>query len=153
MLVVSDHTPAFEGGPLLMLSERSSVEIHALKEQGLTISAIARHTNHDRKTIRAYLAGERQPGDRVQARPDPFERFVDYVTERLREDPHLWAQTLLDELRPLGFKGSYSTLTRHDRIHRPMSAAPLKRAVCGTASTREGQAGRLSSRIRAASGR
>ena len=115
MLVVSDHTPAFEGGPLLMLSERSSVEIHALKEQGWTISAIARHTNHDRKTIRAYLAGERQPGVRVQARPDPFERFVDYVTERLREDPHLWAQTLLDELRPLGFKGSYSTLTRQIR--------------------------------------
>ena len=78
MLVVSDHTPAFEGGPLLMLSERSSVEIHALKEQGWTISAIARHTNHDRKTIRAYLAGERQPGVRVQARPDPFERFVEY---------------------------------------------------------------------------
>ena len=115
MLVVSDHTPAFEGGPFLMLSERSSVEIHALKEQGWTISAIARHTNHDRKTIRAYLAGERQPGVRVQARPDPFERFVDYVTERLREDPHLWAQTLLDELRPLGFKGSYSTLTRQKR--------------------------------------
>lgn len=91
------------------------MEIHALKEQGWTISAIARHTNHDRKTIRAYLAGERQPGVRVQARPDPFERFVDYVTERLREDPHLWAQTLLDELRPLGFKGSYSTLTRQIR--------------------------------------
>ncbi|MFI8593806.1 Mu transposase domain-containing protein [Microbacterium sp. NPDC078428] len=97
-----------------MLSERSGVEIHALKERGWTISAIARHTNHDRKTIRAYLAGERQPGVRVQA-PDPFDAFVDYVTERLREDPHLWAQTLLDELRPLGFTGSYPTLTRQIR--------------------------------------
>ena len=39
-----------------MLSERSSVDIHALKRQGMTISEIARRTNHDRKTIRAYLA-------------------------------------------------------------------------------------------------
>lgn len=114
MLVVSDHTPAFEGGPFLMLSERSSVEIHALHEQGWTISAIARHTNHDRKTVRAYLNGDRQPGVRVQA-PDPFEAFVDYVTARLTEDPHLWAQTLLDELRPLGYEGSYPTLTRQIR--------------------------------------
>ena len=44
MLVVSDHTPASEGGPLLMLSERSSVDIHALKRQGMTISEIARRT-------------------------------------------------------------------------------------------------------------
>ena len=40
-----------------MLSERSSVDIHALKRQGMTISEIARRTNHDRKTIRAYLNG------------------------------------------------------------------------------------------------
>lgn len=105
MLVVSDHTPAFEGGPFLMLSERSSVEIHALKEQGWTISAIARHTNRVRKTIRAYLKEERRPGVR-EAAPDPFQQFVDYVTARLTEDPHLWAQTLLGELRPLGYEGS-----------------------------------------------
>ncbi|PZU28157.1 MAG: IS21 family transposase, partial [Microbacterium sp.] len=97
-----------------MLSERSSVDIHALHRQGFTISEIARRTEHDRKTIRAYLNGERQPGVRVQA-PDPFEEFVDYVTARLTEDPHLWAQTLLDELRPLGFTGSYPTLTRQIR--------------------------------------
>ena len=46
---------------------------------------------------------------------DPFDEFVDYVTARLVEDPHLWAQTLLDELRPLGFTGSYPTLTRQIR--------------------------------------
>ncbi len=114
MLVVFDHTPAFEGGPFLMLSERSSVDIHALHRQGFTISEIARRTEHDRKTIRAYLNGERQPGVRVQA-PDPFDEFVAYVTARLTEDPHLWVQTLLDELRLLGFTGSYPTLTRQIR--------------------------------------
>lgn len=98
-----------------MLSERSSVDIHALKRQGMTISEIARRTNHDRKTIRAYLSGERTPGTRERAAPDAFEPFVDYVSARLVEDPHLWAVTLFDELVPLGFTGSYPTLTRQVR--------------------------------------
>ena len=98
-----------------MLSERSSVDIHALHRQGMTISEIARRTHHDRKTIRAYLNGDRAPGVRQPAGTDAFEVFVDYVTARLTEDPHLWAATLLDELRPLGFGGSYPTLTRQIR--------------------------------------
>ncbi|AQP50443.1 transcriptional regulator [Tessaracoccus flavescens] len=108
-----------------MLSERSSVDIHALKRQGMTISEIARRTNHDRKTIRAYLNGDRVPGRRQRAVPDSFEAFVDYVSARLSEDPHLWAATLLDELRPLGYAGSYPTLTRQirDRGLRPACAA------------------------------
>ena len=98
-----------------MLSERSSVDIHALHRQGTTISEIARRTGHDRKTIRSYLRGDREPGVRRRAVPDAFEPFTDYVTARLVEDPHLWAVTLLDELRPLGFEGSYQSLTRHIR--------------------------------------
>ena len=101
------------------------MDIHALKRQGMTISEIARRTNHDRKTIRAYLNGDRVPGRRQRAVPDSFEAFVDYVSARLSEDPHLWAATLLDELRPLGYAGSYPTLTRQirDRGLRPACAA------------------------------
>lgn len=108
-----------------MLSEEDDVDIHALKRQGMTISEIARRTDHDRKTIRAYLAGQRSPGTRIRAMPDPFDVFIDYVTARLTEDPHLWAATLLDELRPLGFTGSYPTLTRQirDRRLRPACTA------------------------------
>lgn len=108
-----------------MLSEEDDVDIHALKRQGMTISEIGRRTNHDRKTIRAYLAGQRSPGERKRAEPDPFDVFVAYVTARLTEDPHLWAATLLDELRPLGFAGSYQTLTRQvrDRGLRPACTA------------------------------
>jgi hypothetical protein len=95
-----------------MLSEEDDVDIHALKRQGMTISEIVRRTNHDRKSVRAYLAGQRVPGERKRAEPDPFDKFIAYVTARLTEDPHLWAATLLDELRPLGFTGSYQTLTR-----------------------------------------
>lgn len=83
MLVVSDHTPAFEGGPFLMLSEEDDVDIHASKRQGMTISEIARRTDHDRKTIRAYLNGDRRPGMRAQA-PDPFDEFVERASTRTR---------------------------------------------------------------------
>ena len=73
----------------------------------MTISEIARRTHHDRKTIRAYLNGDPAPAVRQPAGPDTFKVFVNYITARLSEDPHLWAATLFDELRPLGFEGSY----------------------------------------------
>src|SRR3954452_15500982 len=42
-----------------MLTREDDVDAHALHRRGWTISAIARHLGHDRKTIRAYLNGER----------------------------------------------------------------------------------------------
>jgi hypothetical protein len=69
------------------------------------------HLGRDRKTIRAYLDGERVPGERKPAGDDPFESLVDYVRERLAEDPHLWAVTLLDEITGLGYDRSYPTFT------------------------------------------
>jgi predicted transcriptional regulator len=51
------------------------VEITALKSRGWTISAIARYVGHDRKTVRAYLSGQREPGVRGKHVPDPFDRF------------------------------------------------------------------------------
>ncbi len=98
-----------------MLTQEDDVDAHALAAKGWTISAIARHLGHDRKTIRAYLTGGRTAGVRAPAGGDAFERFVDYTRERLREDPHLWATTLYDELVGLGFEQSYQTLTRQIR--------------------------------------
>lgn len=108
-----------------MLSEEDDVDIHALRRQGMMISEIARRTDHGRKTIRAYLSGQRIPGVRQRAVPDPFDGFVAYVTARLIEDPHLWGVMLWDELRPLGYEGSYQSLTRQirDRGLRPACVA------------------------------
>ena len=50
-----------------MLTQGEDVEAHALKERGWSISAIARHLERDRKTVRSYLNGDRQPGVRVTA--------------------------------------------------------------------------------------
>lgn len=99
-----------------MLTREEDIDAHALRRQGWTISAIARHLGRDRKTIRAYLAGERVAGERKPAEDDPFEPFVDYVRARLTEDPHLWAVTLFDEVVGLGYDRSYPTFTRQIRV-------------------------------------
>jgi transposase len=98
-----------------MLTREEDVEIHALHQRGWSISAIARHTGRNRRTIRNYINGETTPGVRKPAGEDSFAPFVDYVSARLREDPHLWARTLCDELEGLGFALSYQSLTRNIR--------------------------------------
>ena len=100
-----------------MLSLEADVEAHALRAQGWTISAIARHLSVDRKTVRAYLSGQRTPGVRVRTAPDVIDPFLDYCRLRLADDPHLWASTLFDELQQLGFTGSYPSLTAAIRKH------------------------------------
>jgi transposase len=98
-----------------MITREDDVDAHALHRRGWTISAIARHLGHDRKTIRAYLHEGRVAGQRRRAEPDSFEPFAVYCRERLAEDPHLWATTLFDELLELGFDRSYPTFTRQLR--------------------------------------
>lgn len=104
-----------------MLTQEDDVDANALRKRGWSISAIARHLGHDRKTIRSYLNGERTAGVRVRAGVSPFETFAGYCRERLVEDPHLWAMTLFDEIVALGFGQSYPTFTRQlrDRSLRP----------------------------------
>jgi len=45
-----------------MLTREDDININALHQKGWTISAIARHTGRDRKTVRAYLSGARALG-------------------------------------------------------------------------------------------
>jgi hypothetical protein len=93
------------------------VEAQALRSKGWSITAIATHLGHDRKTIRAYLNGERRPGERKPARPEALEEFVGYCRQRLADDPHLWSTTLFDEVVELGYEGSYQAFTAGVRRH------------------------------------
>ena len=96
-----------------LLSREDVVEIVALRRRGWSVSAIARHTGRDRKTIRAWLV---QGEQRRRARaPSVLEPYRAYVERRFADDPHLDATVLLRELRPLGFERSYQTLTRELR--------------------------------------
>jgi transposase len=98
-----------------MLTQGEDVEAHALRRRGWSVSAIARHLGRDRKTVRAYLRGERQPGVRASAAPDPLAAFVPYLAARFADDPHLWATALYDEVVPLGYRLSYVSFARQLR--------------------------------------
>lgn len=116
-----------------MLAWEALVEAQALRAQGWSISAIARHLDVTRLTVRRYLNGERVAGQWARSAADPFEEFAEYCRLRLAGDPHLWARTLFDEVVELGYGGSYPSFTRviRTRVLRP-SCAP-----CAGAKTRE----------------
>src|SRR5665213_1654048 len=98
-----------------MLTYGEDVEADALAKRGWTISAIARHLDRDRKTIRAYLNGTREPGRRKSSAPNALESFVPYLTARFADDAHLWATALYDEVVPLGYRQSYPSFARQIR--------------------------------------
>ena len=104
-----------------MLTWEEDIDAHALRKRGWTISAIARHLDRDRKTVRGYLSGDRTPGVRACTALDWFAPFAVYLAARFAEDPHVWATTLFDEIVELGFDRSYPTFTRlvRDRRLRP----------------------------------
>jgi len=99
-----------------MISRGEDVEADALKKRGWSISAIARHLGRDRKTVRAYLNGEREPGVRRSSLPDPLEPYTDYLKARFADNRHIWASALYDEVVPLGYRESYVSFARQLRL-------------------------------------
>ena len=47
-----------------------------------------------------------------------MEPFVDYLTARFADDPHVWASVLHDEIRRLGYSLSYPSFVRQLRAAR-----------------------------------
>jgi transposase len=99
-----------------MFSRSEDVEADALFKRGWTVSAIARHLERDRKTVRSYLNGDRVPGVRRPSKPDPLDEYRAYVAARFVDDPHLWASALFDEVVALGYRSSYVSFARQVRL-------------------------------------
>ena len=101
-----------------MLSIKELFVIHQLREQGESITEIARRTGLDRKTVRKYLrAGLQRPryGPRAP-RPRVIDPYREYLRERLRHYPKLSAMRLLREIRPReasGFEHRFETPAGH----------------------------------------
>jgi transposase len=96
-----------------MLTQEDDVEIHALARRGWSVSAIARHTGRDRKTVRKYLQGagpSREPG------PSCLEPFRGYLAARFADDAHVDGTVLFREVAGLGFDRSYVTFVRQLRL-------------------------------------
>lgn len=95
-----------------------------LHQQGLSISAIARRTGRDPKTIRKYIERGLEPpayGPRQVGRPSKLAPYLDYLRERVAAFPELSAVRLNRELRERGYTGAYTAVKRFVAAIRPQT--------------------------------
>ena len=86
-----------------------------LHRQGLSITAIARRTGRDPKTVRKYIARDLEPpayGPRQVDRPGKLAPYLDYLRERIVAFPQLTATRLTREIRERGYTGAYTAVKR-----------------------------------------
>ena len=111
-----------------MVKLRLIVMIHDLRRQGLSVSAIARKTGLNRKTVRKYLArGLDAPAYGPRApRPRNLAPYEAYLRERIGACEGLSGRRLHREIRDLGYTGGYSTVTDLLREIRPRRPHPFE---------------------------
>ena len=93
-----------------------------LHRQGLSVTAIARRTGRDPKTIRKYIErGLELPayGPRQVGRPNKITPYLDYLRERVAAFPEPTATRLTRELRERGYGGAYTAVKRFVAAIRP----------------------------------
>jgi transposase len=103
-------------GELMMILE--------LHRQGLSITAIARRTGRDPKTVRKYVERGLEPpvyGPRQVGRPNKLAPYLDYLRERIAAFPDLTAIRLTREIRERGYSGAYTAVKRFIAAIRPES--------------------------------
>lgn len=101
-------------GELMMILE--------LHRQGLSVTAIARRTGRDPKTVRKYIErGIEAPvyGPRSVGRPSKLAPFMEFLRERVTAFPDLSAARLTREVRELGYAGAYTAVKRFLAAIRP----------------------------------
>ncbi|MBX9715459.1 MAG: IS21 family transposase [Burkholderiaceae bacterium] len=101
-------------GELMMILE--------LHRQGVPITAIARRTGRDPKTVRKYIErGIEAPayGPRSVGRPSKLAPYLDFLRERVTAYPELSAARLTREIRELGYVGAYTAVKRYLAAIRP----------------------------------
>jgi transposase len=101
-------------GELMMILE--------LHRQGVSITAIARRTGRDPKTVRKYVErGIEAPAYRPRAvgRPSKLAPYLEFLRERLTAFPDLTAVRLTREIREMGYAGAYTAVKRHLAAIRP----------------------------------
>jgi transposase len=92
-----------------------------LHRQGMSVSAISRKLELDRKTVRKYVArGLAAPtyGPRAP-RLTKVEPYLPFLADRLKAFPGLSAERLLREIRELGYSGGYTCVREAVRELRP----------------------------------
>jgi len=95
-----------------------------LHQQGLSVSAIAERTGHDRKTVRKYIRrGLVAPKYKARVpHRTVIDPYKDYLRERLLAWPQLTGARLLREIHAMGYAGGKTMLHDFLRTVRPASA-------------------------------
>lgn len=107
-------------GELMMILE--------LHRQGVSITAIARRTGRDPKTVRKYIErGIEAPAysPRTVGRPSKLAPYLDFLRERITAFPELSAARMTREIRELGYVGAYTAVKRYLAAIRPEHAPKL----------------------------
>ncbi|HEX2681979.1 MAG TPA: IS21 family transposase, partial [Candidatus Dormibacteraeota bacterium] len=112
-----------------MIRQGALVMILDLHRQRLSVSAIARQLERDRKTVRKYIErglaapvyGPREP------RPTVVTPFAAYLRERIAAFPELTGSRLLREIRELGYAGGYTAVKDFLRTVRPRALQAFER--------------------------
>ncbi len=70
-----------------MLALEDMMDFHQLRQQGISLRAISRHTGHNRQTITKYLkSGLKEPGYKPRApRPGKLDPYRNYLVGRLND--------------------------------------------------------------------
>lgn len=93
-----------------------------LHRQGLSVTAIARRTGRDPKTVRKYIERGIEPPayrPRQVGRPNKIAPYLAYLRERVAAFPDLTATRLTRELRERGYAGAYTGVKRFVAAIRP----------------------------------
>ena len=105
-------------------------EVKDLQPKGLTYREIARRVGVDRRTVRKYFHLDAPPQGRTASGPrSQAEPYLSYLRQRWEAGEHN-LQHLLDELRPRGFRGSYSSPFR--AVHHQLGAGNLHQVTSST---------------------
>lgn len=95
-----------------MITVEQFMNIKQLKAEGHSIRAIARMTGHHRNTIKKVLSGNHNLKFNQPQRPSKLDPYKGYLKDRY-EQTGLSAVRLLDEIKPMGYNGSLTTLRRY----------------------------------------
>jgi transposase len=112
--VSGEAMPMVQLGELMMILE--------LHRQGLSVTAIARRTGHDPKTVRKYIErGIEAPvyGPRSVGRPSKLAPFMEFLRQRVTAFPDLSAAQLTREVREFDYAGAYTAVKRFLAAIRP----------------------------------
>lgn len=111
-----------------MVNLKGWMMILELHQQGLSVSAIAERTGHDRKTVRKVIArGMVVPKYAARPpRPTLLGSYGTYLRERVAAWSELSGVRLLCELRERGYAGGVTQLNDFLRAVRPPVVAPFE---------------------------